>query len=254
MSLLAQKYPWSKWWKHVALWKDSSLRMHLPETSRLDSSNLHVYLRKYPVVFVKPCFGGGGRGILKLSRQGQKCSIQTVERRYQVPIEHTYKFVRKLTGSKSCIVQQGIDLMDVEGRSIDFRVLLLKPKEEWKLMGIMGKLGAPGRIVTNHCRGGSSITLKEALKRGTEKKKEEEQDMVQKEMEDLAQQIAQVLHKKYKLITELGLDMALDRKGKLWLIEANTRPQYNLFKDHEDRKLYRKIDETIRQLRRTTAS
>ena len=41
---------------------------------------------------------------------------------------------------------------------------------------------------------------------------------------------------------EIGLDVAVDREGRLWILEANTRPQYYPLKS-VDKSGYRRITE-----------
>lgn len=40
---------------------------------------------------------------------------------------------------------------------------------------------------------------------------------------------------------ELGLNVALDSTGKLWILEVNTRPQFYPLKNMKDKALYRRI-------------
>lgn len=248
MGLLAQKYPWSKWRKHVALWKEPAISGHLPETGVLNSDNLFRLLRKYPVLYAKPCYGGGGKGVLKLTQEGERVRIYTTAGDLEVPLANAFGKVLQLSGKREYIVQQGIQLLQIEGRPIDFRTLLLKPAKEWVYMGMMGKLAVKDQIVTNHCRGGSSITFAGALKDSKEMKEEEITEL-EKKVESLSLQIAETLQSKFPLVSELGLDIGIDEDLHLWLIEANTRPQYNLFKDHDDETLYKRIDGIIRKIR-----
>ncbi|MNP87462.1 hypothetical protein D3C76_1883740 [compost metagenome] len=57
------------------------------------------------------------------------------------------------------------------------------------------------------------------------------------------------MQKRFPLVAELGLDIGIDENLKLWLIEANTRPQYKLFRDHEDPMLYNRIGAIIKTIR-----
>lgn len=248
MSILEQKYPWSKWKKHIALVTDPELAPFLPETAPLEHDSFYVFLRKYPTVFAKPCYGGGGRGVLKLQRCGHIVRIFSTSNRYDIPLEQAYRKVKKLSGENSYIVQQGVDLIQIEGSSIDFRTLLLKTEDSWSFMGMMGKLAVKEQIVTNHCRGGSAITFTDALRLSMEASEDEILELHNK-MESLSKRIAETLQIQFPLITELGLDIGIDTCWNPWLIEANTRPQYNLFKLHEDHTLYKRIDGIIRQLR-----
>jgi hypothetical protein len=250
LSLYGRMYPWSKWRKHAALWKVDSLRTYLPDTAKLTPRKLLQFLEKYPVVFLKPCFGGGGRGIMKLTMRSGKVRVHTHTDRYEVAIDQIYSHMIRKIGKKSYILQQGIDLMDLQGRQLDFRVVLLKPGKKWRYMGVMGKWAPSGQIVTNHCRGGSSIGLSQALKSSL-KLEELRQHELDAELREMGYRIAAALEASFPLITELGLDIGIDRSQRLWLIEANTRPQYNLFKDHADAGLYPQIQSVVRRLRQT---
>lgn len=243
------KYPGSKWLKHMILSKDPALHPHLPETLLFNESNLLVLLNKYPAVFVKPIFGTGGRGVIKAVRLGSKCKVQIATQKTELPISRVYSFIKKRISGTRCIVQKGVDLASVDGHPVDFRVLLLKPETEWKFMGIMGKVAMKHRIVTNHCRGGRPILLKEALVRSLNLEEKACKDIA-RDMESLGLRIAAALQRKFKVINELGLDIAVDNQQKLWLIEANTRPHYELFRYHENPDLYNHIHRTIRTLRK----
>jgi len=47
-------------------------------------------------------------------------------------------------------------------------------------------------------------------------------------------------HRK-KGFRELGLDVALDSKGKPWILEVNTSPQFYPLKNMQDIRLYRRV-------------
>ena len=63
------------------------------------------------------------------------------------------------------MLQKGIELIALNGRPIDFRLMLLKPAGRWEVMGIMGKLAARHLAVTNYNHGGQPITFESALRR-----------------------------------------------------------------------------------------
>lgn len=249
MGRLGLRYPWSKWRKHLALLTDPELVAHLPETAELDEGSLHDYLRRFPSVYVKPSRGGGGRGVIRLERAGPFVRLQMGTDHFRIPLPAVYRFVRRRIGSQHYIVQQGIHLICMENRPMDFRTLLLKPGEEWQYMGVMGKKAVKMQIVTNHCRGGSSIQFREALE-GAKGLTEEEACELEKQLESLSLRIAETLNRKFPLVSELGLDIGIDEELRLWLIEANTRPQYHLFTDHPDGTLYKRIDGIIRRIRK----
>jgi hypothetical protein len=64
----------------------------------------------------------------------------------------------KLTKSSPYVVQRGIHLLRQSGRSFDLRIMVQKnPKGEWETTGVIGRLGDPKKIVTNVCKGGTSL-------------------------------------------------------------------------------------------------
>ena len=50
---------------------------------------------------------------------------------------------------------------------------------------------------------------------------------------------------------ELGLDVALDAKGRPWILEVNTRPQIYPLKNMKNRKLYKRIVNIAKQYGRS---
>ena len=62
----------NKWDVHTMLERYPDLKKHLPSTHELvDPKTLEVYLRKHPVVFVKPTQGSLGAGILRIARNSK---------------------------------------------------------------------------------------------------------------------------------------------------------------------------------------
>jgi carbamoylphosphate synthase large subunit len=52
--------------------------------------------------------------------------------------------------------------------------------------------------------------------------------------------VARHLEATYGALCELALDLAIDRKGNVWLIEVNPKPSREVFKLAGEREVYRK--------------
>ncbi|GGE04546.1 hypothetical protein GCM10011571_01990 [Marinithermofilum abyssi] len=64
---------------------------------------------------------------------------------------------------------------------------------------------------------------------------------ISRELANLAHQISHTLGSYYGMRV-LGVDMAVDKKGKVWFIEANTNPVVRrLFKDFGNKQMYQKV-------------
>lgn len=243
------RYPGCKWNKHIAIRNQAKLQNHIPHTSLFNKESFAHFIERFPVIFLKPALGGGGRGIAKIvvKSRGYDLYYGTYRRSF-INKQMLFNHVMQKYRNRKYIIQQGIDLIQLAGRRIDFRVIMLKTQDQWQFMGIIGKCAAYRKFVTNHTSGGKVIRFRQALHESL-KYSEKQSDTIEQTIRSLSLLIASTLNKSYPNITELGLDIAIDTKQKIWLLEANTKPQFNLFKSHEDRNLYNTILEQTERLR-----
>jgi len=247
--LLRKRY-WhvkNKWKRHVSLVGHPVLRHHLPPTRLLRRATLRKFLKKYEVVYVKPVYGSFGNRILRIAKRGGDYVLHTEKKtkRYSSR-KKVVKRVFRHAGSRPFHIQRGIRLVRLEGHPVDFRVLLLRPGSEWKVMGIMGKAATGGRIVTNYQHGGRAVRFGDALRRAGWTN--EDIRRAKADVERLSLVAAKRFGKRFKHCRRLGIDVGLDRDKRIWFIEVNTNPFYELFRHHEDRALYGKIDRMMKRI------
>ncbi|MNF02532.1 Endospore coat-associated protein YheD [compost metagenome] len=76
--------------------------------------------------------------------------------------------------------------------------------------------------MTNLCRGGTLVSAAQGISRSlspsqiTEKKTK---------MREITVRSTALLESKYPGIAQLGFDYGIDKQGKIWIFEVNTRPQ-----------------------------
>lgn len=124
------------------------------------------------------------------------------------------------------IVQPFIICKTKSGLTFDFRLHVQKNGEgEWVITSIYPRIGASGSIVSNINNGGSTNYPVPFLKQ------EFGNDFfnVKRYLEIFSLQLAHhmddIQQKKFsETIDELGIDVALDDRGKIWLYEINWRP------------------------------
>lgn len=239
----------SKLLKTRVLEKTESLRPFLPETRWYSSDTLKLMLKRYPIVYIKPDKGGGGGGILRV----RKLEDDKYEVRFRACAKITTwsqldGWLRScFIAGKRYLIQQGINLATINGRPFDFRLLLQRPNKDWKLTGIVAKAAAPGRIVTNHCKGGKPVVAAEALLVAADGDLNTVERWV-KMLVWLGLGTADALHAKFTGLRELGIDVGLDKNGRFWIFEVNTRPQFQMFKKIGNRSMYRKIMQFHRKI------
>ncbi|SEO22449.1 YheC/YheD family protein [Paenibacillus sp. OV219] len=236
----------NKWTVYKTMRKEEVFKEHLPLTRMYESSNdLMEMIRKYPLVYLKPINGTGGRGILRIEKQGSSYSIQgrDQDRRIVSPQRVALSSIQNRLASWNLkdnhyLVQQGIQLKLPNGRVHDYRMLVQKNGQgEWDVTGCAGRIGASRSITSNLHGGGQAVKMKELLSEWIKDDKVTH-DIIER-AELLGVEIAEFLEQSYGRLCELALDLAIDRKGQIWLLEVNPKPAREVFIQAGERDTYR---------------
>jgi len=232
----------SKWGKYKVMRKASALRPYLPQTAWFKPEALRVMLSEYGDVIVKPTGGWGGRGVVRVRlRSSGAYDVQAGSSRRTLHSESALiAYLRKHAGSHA-IVQQRIRLAAVGGCPFDCRVMVQRrPKGEWRVTGKLAKVAGKGYVVTNVRRSqGRIVSLEKAVRMSDIPGAST--GALSALMDDVALQTARQLRKAYPSKRTIGLDLAVDRDGRVWIIEANFTPMLGLFRKLKDRSMYRTI-------------
>lgn len=224
--------------KGLPLMNDPIMKHYVPDTDWFQLSSLQRMLQAYSCVYIKPDVGRKGSGIIRVKKHNAKESEisynQTTSLCSSDQVYLRIKWI--LNPKKKYIIQQGIDLATYQHRPFDVRVVLQKPLGRWRATLMSAKV-APHKssIVTNIAKGAKDHNLYKLLRETDQSLNSSE---VMRDLLDPSYQIAQILDSHYPLKI-LGLDLGVDKKGKVWFIEANTKPDC-IGLETIDRKLYRK--------------
>ncbi|WP_188594034.1 YheC/YheD family protein [Paenibacillus silvae] len=147
--------------------------------------------------------------------------------------------LNKRIQQRDYIIQQGIPLMKHEGLPFDLRVLTQKNlQHNWETTGILGRIAAPGKIITNIHGGGRLATFEELV---LPQLKKDRFQKLQHELYRLGIHTAVQLQSTFPRLKEIGIDIALDDQGRPWILEVNTLPGIYAFGLLPDKEAYRKI-------------
>ncbi|MBX6353620.1 MAG: YheC/YheD family protein [Thermoflavifilum sp.] len=221
------------------------LRPHLPDTARYAPDRLRRFLDRYGMVYVKPSGGSQGKGIMKVWREGDAVLVKkTVQkaRRFD-SVEAAIRHIDQQRAGKPYIVQQGLNLIRIDGRPVDIRVMAqrTRPGGPWLYSGMVAKIAGPGSVVTNVAlSGGRVIRVEEALRRGLGWSDGRIRQCI-KTLRELSL-IAANHFDTYQPYREIGFDIGIDQRGRIWLIEENTAPSHPLMKKLGDPTLSRLIE------------
>jgi glutathione synthase/RimK-type ligase-like ATP-grasp enzyme len=217
----------NKWEVSERLKENKEILSHLPRTHMFGPLTLKTMVEQYPVVFIKPIHGSLGRGIYRVCK-----TINGFESQYTTPngqiqkhfirLSQLYSYLVKRVKAKNYIIQQGIPILHKNGRAIDFRALMQKNGTgEWAVTSMVARIGPENRFVSNIARGGELNKVLLTLNRCNIANPKN----VRLQLLRVAKKSCDVIEESYKnKFGELGVDLAITRSGKVYILEINSKP------------------------------
>ncbi|WP_084783554.1 YheC/YheD family protein [Paenibacillus sp. FJAT-26967] len=238
--------PNNKLGKTQYLNRHPELKKFLPDSASESKEHIRDWLKRYNVVYVKPNNGTGGRGILRVDILSKGKYRYQIGKRKKVfdSYEDMYRSMFPYLKERKHLVQRGIRLLTSKGRPFDIRIMVQKNFDgDWENTGIIGRVAHPDKIVTNYHSGGTPTPVPRLLNDYLDPDQVEE---YVKKLNKLGLEIAEYMHTGYPKVTAFGVDIAIDKDLKPWILEVNTRPDPFIFKKLEDKTVFRKIWRYIR--------
>lgn len=236
-NLLYMNRPMANKWATYQLLKNvAEIAPFLPETQLFtDHRALLRVASQGHAAYIKPLNGTGGRGIMRIAQvkpnvyqlQGRNMQRKILRPRL-VSGAALNTILAPIRKEGRYLLQQGIDIRLKDGRVHDFRALVQKNGSgSWKLTGVAGRVGPVGSITSNLHGGGKAMSLDELLKRQFSDPARVQS--IKQQMEELSLDVVKALERVFKDLSEMALDIAVDRKGRPWLLEVNPKPAREVF-------------------------
>ncbi|MHA6485238.1 YheC/YheD family endospore coat-associated protein [Paenibacillus sp. strain BS8-2] len=227
----------NKWQIHTLLSKDNRFSTYLPRTRYIHSvDDIRDMLKSHSLLYLKPINGTGGRGILRIEKrrdgllfvQGRDQDRKIVPPQ-RMSSEKLGSYLEKWNlKDVRYIVQQGLQLKLSNGRVHDYRLLVQKNGEGiWQMTGCAGRVGASGSITANLHGGGRAVKMDALLEQWI--RDNDKRIAVKREVESFGVGLAAYLELVCGALCELAIDLAIDKTGRIWLIEVNPKPAREVF-------------------------
>lgn len=199
---------------------------HVPPTKRLTFEHLDGFVRQYGKVIIKPIFGSKGRGITIIEKDGSQYRVQQTATRLRtfgrsrktlcIPETQIHRFYHEtFHRPQAFLVQQWIPFQESNGRPFDIRAVVQKNgRNKWQVTSRVARVASKQGQITNLSQGGEMVSLSTLLQKNDKR-----------EIRDFCLGIAKSFEKLYPWSAEMGIDLAIDKDGKLWYIETNYCPE-----------------------------
>jgi len=221
----------NKWDVHRMLEKHTRTKSYLPATEELSSVDvLEKFLKRFPVVYVKPAHGSHGAGIFRVTRAKAGYTYRLTRLNLPDRWGHTkglagiLAIVSRLMKNRQFVVQRGLRLARIGGAPFDVRVLLQKNvRNKWTVQSMVARVAEPGNVVSNLADGGHIVHPRQAMSLAFGGRVNSLRMTVL--LRRIAKATASTIETEMGFeLAEMGVDLGIDTNAKIWVIEANSRP------------------------------
>lgn len=225
-----------KWRVYELLRRSRRASSLLPETRRYAGrrSLERMLAEQGDGVFLKPRAGTHGKRTLHAVLRGTSSGGLFVKGRDGDNREIVRGFNDRLSGlewidrfiGKQGFIMQPFLRLTGGGQPFDVRVLMQKDGAgRWTLSGMAARLGPSGALTSNLHGGGTAVHPASFLR----KQYGGAADDILREVELSAAFLPPLLEAACGRLGELGLDFGIDPGGRIWLLEANSKPGRSAF-------------------------
>jgi len=241
LALLRQKYGprifnpcfLDKWKTHKILSGNDGTKHFLPETRLLSSpETIAGMLGKHRSVFLKPSANSLGNEMFKVSKKGNRTFHfihQTLNQEQREGlVSRCSQLVSELPSPEDTtgyLVQQFITLARFRDRPFDLRLLMQKNRAgKWQKTGIAARIAGDRSITTHVLYGGTRLPAEQVIMESSNTHGFSSSHVLNK-LQEIQVSVPRAIEKGYRAsFGELEMDVGIDKTGRVWFFEANSKP------------------------------
>lgn len=220
-----------------ALSEEPKLHNYLPITEQLTTiKQIHEYLHIYPEIIIKPIFGSQGKEIqkIKISENHIQTSTNGIKNIIFDNQEQFEEWISSYIQKGTYIIQPYLSLQ-VDDQPFDIRILLQKDgKGKWVEQGRGIRVGMTSTLISNLHAGGEVFEYNSWMNKKFKEKRLE----IDQSVDQLVKILPRILEKNYPPLFELGIDIGVDQVGHVWILEANSKPGYQVLETLKNHRMY----------------
>ncbi|MER2106951.1 MAG: YheC/YheD family protein [Solibacillus sp.] len=198
----------------------------IPSNIVTEPAACYSFFAQHKKIVFKPVDGRKGKGIYFISSVGEEYTVQhnTMVTRYTKQALDT--FFTKMLSEDAYLIQPYIESKLASGQVFDFRVHVQKNGTgNWTILTVYPRVAPTGSNIPNINNGGYTNYLEPFLALNFPKEAFNMKRTLEQFGLALARHLDDIQMKKFgEVIDEIGIDVGLDARGKLWIYEVNWRP------------------------------
>jgi glutathione synthase/RimK-type ligase-like ATP-grasp enzyme len=224
----------NKWKVHEALASDREMTAFLPKTLKIESvQQLKTHLEHAEFttpVLLKPVHGSQGNGIVRINSYHDHVSAQVNMQGKMKQMQFQskssfFKWIQRYIKTRNVLIQPFLTLQNDEGRPFDIRILLQKDhKGDWVERGRGTRVGKRDTFISNLHSGGQIEDYDNWMNTHFSLKRID----IEHKIRHILSRTPQLLEQQFQPLFELGMDIGVDREGKVWIIEVNSKPGHQV--------------------------
>lgn len=209
------------------LYKDGTYKDYLIPSHLIKQVNdVFIYLERYGKVVFKPTNGHQGKNIVFIEKLENMYRVKIDTNRQLYSKEELVNLIDTRMKEENYLIQPYIKSTTKTGLAFDFRIHTQKDGEgKWVICAIYPRIAKKDSVVANINNGGFTCTLDSFLKTEFGDKAETIKHKLIEFGLGVSKKLEELQLKEYgEYLDELGIDVGMDEKEKIWVFEINYRP------------------------------
>src|SRR5699024_8102843 len=196
----------------------------IPTGKHVHFNDFLDFINKHDKVVVKPRDGLRGRGISMIEKKWNKYKVSYQRDEQTVNKTELEKLYNESWGPENFILQKYVISRTLAGEPFDCRIRLEKNgRGTWAVAIYLVRIGSNQKVVSNVAQGGSVTSLKPFL----EANFPDVEAQIRESIKEIAKSLPYKIESLYNVdLSSLGLDIGIDRSGKLYLFEVENGPGF----------------------------
>lgn len=198
----------------------------IPSSIVTEVSACYALFAQHKKIVFKPVDGRKGQGIYFITEAGETYTVQQNAEVTRYTKSELDAFFSEKLGESAYILQPFIQSRLKSGQVFDFRLHVQKTGTgDWTILTAYPRIAPTGSSIPNINNGGYTSYLEPFLARHFPEQAFDIKRTLEQFGLALARHLDDIQMKKFgEVIDEIGIDIGMDPRGKLWIYEVNWRP------------------------------